>query len=80
MSRASAVIGRMKWVAIGGMLLGAVVLLVAIGLDWHGFWGGVVQGAGIGMIAVGAYFWGYGNGIGRGAPATVWLPSQESRE
>lgn len=79
-SRASAVIGRIKWIAIVGMVAGAVLLLVAIGLEWRGFWGGAAQGAGIGMIAAGAYFWGFGNGIGRGVPAAVWLPSQEQPE
>ena len=79
-SRASAAIGRVKWVAISGMIAGAVLLLVAIGLEWRGFWGGAAQGAGIGLIAVGAYFWGLGDGIGRAVPVAAWLPSQDDRE
>ncbi|MCR2784335.1 MULTISPECIES: hypothetical protein [unclassified Microbacterium] len=78
-NRASAAIGRVKWVAIVGMLLGAVLLILAIGLEWRGFWGGAVQGTGIGMIAVGAYFWGYGNGLGRAEPVAAWLPSRDDR-
>ncbi|MCR2801379.1 MULTISPECIES: hypothetical protein [unclassified Microbacterium] len=78
-SRASAVIGRMKWIAIVGMIAGMVLLLLAVGFEWRGFWGGAVQGAAIGIIAAGAYFWGFGNGIGRGMPAAAWLPSQSDQ-
>lgn len=79
-SRALDVIQRMKWIAMGGMVAGAVLLLVAVGLEWRGFWGGAVQGAGVGFIAVGAYFWGYGNGIGRAVPVAAWLPSEDRPE
>ncbi|MCR2818376.1 hypothetical protein NQ166_05930 [Microbacterium sp. zg.Y1090] len=78
-NRASAAIARVKWVAIAGMLAGAVLLLVAIALEWRGFWGGAAQGAGIGLIAVGAYFWGLGDGIGRAVPQAAWLPSRDDR-
>ncbi|MBD7956889.1 hypothetical protein H9651_04515 [Microbacterium sp. Sa4CUA7] len=79
-SRALDVIQRMKWIAIIGMAAGAVLLVLAVGFEWRGFWGGAVQGAGVAFIALGAYFWGFGNGIGRGAPAAVWLPSQDRSE
>jgi len=78
-SRAAAAIGRIKWVAIVGLLAGAVLLVVALGFEWRGFAGGAVQGAGIGMMAVGAYFWGYGNGIGRAEPQAAWLPSRDDQ-
>ncbi|MCR2762313.1 hypothetical protein NQ152_02195 [Microbacterium sp. zg.B48] len=74
----SAVFGRIVVWAIAAIIAGAALLLVAIVLEWSGFWGGLVQGGGIGLMAVGAYFWGFGNGIRRAGPRASWLPSQDA--
>ena len=78
--RTSTVFGRVLWVAIALIVLGALVLLLAIGLDWEGFSGGFAIGAGIAAMLVGTYMWGFSNGIRRGNPKAGWLPSQGAPE
>ncbi|MGM1018477.1 MAG: hypothetical protein ACQEW8_13165 [Actinomycetota bacterium] len=78
--RTSVVFTRVLWVAIGLIVLGATVVILAIGFDWEGFLGGFGLGAGVGAMLVGTYLWGFSNGIRRGHPKAGWLPSQGAPE
>lgn len=76
--------GRIIGGAIASMVVGGIIVILGIGLDWGGLVGGFAIGGGIGLVVVGAYFWGYANGLKRAAtlastsPAS-WLPSRDGR-
>ncbi|WEG07621.1 hypothetical protein PU630_10160 [Microbacterium horticulturae] len=62
-------------IATTGIAVGFALVIVSIGLDWHGFGGGFAVGAGVGMMLVGAYCWGYSGGMHRRASTRWWRPS-----
>jgi len=62
------------------VVLGALLLLAGIVLDWSGFWGGAGLGAGVALAVVGAYLGGYANGLRRAGSAAVWIPSSGGGE
>lgn len=67
--------------AIGAIVAGLVVVVLAVGFGWSGLAGGFALGGGVGLALIGAYLWGYGNGRRRpGAQALpAWLPSRDPR-
>ncbi|MFG6502675.1 hypothetical protein [Microbacterium sp. P05] len=77
--RSDRALTRLVAFAVAAIAVGASLLLLALVLDWEGFWGGAVMGAGIAVGIVGAYFWGYANGLRRSGGRTVWLPSDDIR-
>jgi len=78
-TRKTSMIRSLVPIAIGAMVVGAVILLVAVVNDAEGLAGGAVIGAAIGLLVVGAYFWGYANGLRRPEPRGQWLPSEDER-
>lgn len=65
-----------RWAAAASAVAGAVLAIVAIGLDWSGFWGGFALGAGIGAIVIAAYLWGFVTGMSRAGHTPTWLPAR----
>ncbi len=75
---------RIIGAAIASVVVGGLIVVIGIGLDWGGFGGGLALGAGVGLVLVGAYFGGFAHGLRQAmtrvsaAPGT-WLPSRDGR-
>jgi hypothetical protein len=69
-------LSRIRWFAWSTIAVGAIVLFLALGLDWDGFGGGLVQGAALGLLLIGVYFLGFTGGMTR----STWLPSRGAAE
>ncbi len=74
-SRVPRSLSRVRLGAIVTGVMGAVLLLTAILLDWSGFWGGFAQGAGIALVITAAYLLGLLTGMRRSAGSSTWLPA-----
>jgi len=74
-SRVARSLSRVRLAAIVTGVVGAVLLLTSIVLDWSGFWGGFAQGAGVALALTAAYLQGLLTGMRRGAGSPTWLPA-----
>jgi len=71
--------------AVGVIVVGLVVLVLGVGLEWGGVGGGAAMGVGVGLVAIGMYVWGYANGLrkarrGGAKHEGAWLPSRDGQE
>jgi len=69
----------LRWlsiVAILAVVVGFVLVLISVGMEWHGFGGGFAVGAGVGLMVVGSYFWGYSSGLRKPTVSGAWRPSE----
>ncbi|KAA9086613.1 hypothetical protein [Microbacterium radiodurans] len=73
-------IARIRFVALSAAVVGAVLVLTALVLDWAGFWGGFALGSGIAMVVVAAYLLGLVTGMRRGAATPAWRPASAPSE
>lgn len=55
---------------------GVVLFLVAVVLDWSGFWGGFAQGAALALVVTAAYLAGVLTGMRRRSASPTWLPAR----
>lgn len=62
--------------AMIGLVVGLILLITAIGLDWGGYLGGFAIGVAIGLMLVGAYFWGFMNAVRQRPTRDAWRPSE----
>lgn len=64
-----------------GIALGAVALIVGLGID--GFFGGMLQGAGVALVLLGVYGLGMRHrsdrSAARGEEPEAWLPSRDEQ-
>ncbi|ANJ26670.1 hypothetical protein [Agromyces aureus] len=77
-AKSDTAVRRLAGASVTAIVLGAIVTLCGLVMDWGGFVGGMALGAGIGLVVVGAYLWGYANGIRRGGSRATWLPSRDA--
>jgi uncharacterized iron-regulated membrane protein len=75
-THSSPAFGWLRALAIAGVIGGIVLLFLAVGMEWRGFWGGMLQGAGVGAALVSCYLLGYVHGIARRGVTRTWLPSR----
>lgn len=57
-------------------VVGVALFLVAVILDWSGFWGGFAQGAALALLLTAAYLSGVLTGMRRSPGSPTWLPAR----
>jgi hypothetical protein len=68
--------GWLRGLAIAGVVGGILLLFLAVGMEWRGFWGGMLQGASVALALLGCYMLGYVDGFAARVRTPNWLPSR----